>query len=567
MNAKVWISNLAVGSATALTLFCGSVRAQVTQQQIQQRAARPNPATNVLAYSGKISGVVYWDTTKVVRNTEATLINLANKTTTTVPVAPGCDGTAVYVWITDQTAQWGAWQTATSTFNYSMNGSSAICAYTIDHVPVGQALSVAAYVPSEDYSFKTGTTEYGDMAAVPAPGDKATWWYTWGGGVGGVGASVTVVSTPCRDFVSFSSPTSLVSGPRSCGGQAANVNFVVGSYSDYMTNLFAATFGSQQLSASQASRVPLAVRTRQTASSALTAQSASSTKTATGGQIASSTANQRLASTGGTQNSGSTATPRPINAAAPQAPMLGSPAQPLLAHGGTPGALMEQAPGTTNAAMASGSPASAPAARAAVAPAKVTPPSGGPQTGPAAIPSKGHEKNGYEAVTTQRGATSDPNFTKWTNPANRYTVPPNATNICLNKAFIRSVNGKAAPQIPFVGGSDGEGTVIGGVVSASITFTPGKHYIISGCGFGTIAGKVYLLGQFPAHGGKIMLEPYHASAISLRSLSWGSQWSDRQIDAQIDPSLSGEVSQPGIALIIETSTGAKLQAFGFSFSP
>ena len=427
MNAKTktWIRRLAAGSAM-LILLGGSARAQVTQQQMQQRAARPNSVSNVLAYGGKISGIVYWDTTKVVRNTEATLINLMNKTTTTVPVPPGCDGTEVHVWIADQTGQWGAWQTATSTFNYSMNGSSAICAYTIDQVPTGQPLFVAAFVPSEDYSFKTGMTNYGDMAAVPVPGDKATWWYTWGGGVGGVGASITVVNTPCRDFVSSASISS-ASGTRSCGGEATNVNFVIGSYSDYLKTLFAGNGGStKQLSAAQARAVAQTMRSRQTLSGgALTAQSASSPNTEVGVQRApKSPANPGLTNSGPQNTPSSTSSQKgPSPTAAPRLagpgsqpePMVGTSVQPLLANGGKPGSLLAQTPGTTNATMASGNPAATPAARAVVTPANVTPPSGGSQAGPSPIPAKGDEHNAYEAVTVQRGVTSDPNFKKWTN--------------------------------------------------------------------------------------------------------------------------------------------------------
>lgn len=146
----------------------------------------------------------------------------------------------------------------------------------------------------------------------------------------------------------------------------------------------------------------------------------------------------------------------------------------------------------------------------------------------------------------------------------RAALPANTTRVCLNKAVITAVNGKEAPQVPFVGGMVPGGVVAAVGVDAGVAFTPGNHYIISGCGFGTTPGKIYLLGQFPAHGGEIILGPYHAFGTPL---GWGSHWSDQQIDAEIDPSLSGEAFQKGITLVIETSTGAKLQAYGFSFSP
>ena len=385
--------------AVALSLaagLCGSARAQVAKQ-MRQRAVKPS-AASVLAYNGKLSGIVYWDTNKVVRNTEATLIDVMKKTTTTVPVPPGCDGTEVYVWIADQTGQFGAWQTATSTFGYSTDGSLARCAYTIDRVPTGQPLLVAAFVPSEDYSFKAGMTTYGDMAAVPASGDKATWWYTWGGGVGGVGASVTVVSTPCRDLVSSASISS-ASGSRSCSGDAANVNFVIGSYSDYLKTLFSGNGGSaQQLSAAQAKVVAQITRPRQALSGgALTAQPANSTTLGVNAkQARNSPANTRLA---------------------PQIPVSGTTPQPLLANGGKSGTLLGQPAGTTNGTMADGSRATVSRNEAAVTANGVAPLNGGSKAQPAPVPSKGHEQNAYEAVTVERGVTQDPAFANWANSA------------------------------------------------------------------------------------------------------------------------------------------------------
>lgn len=460
---KTRMRSLAVAGAAAFVLFCGNARGQVTQQQQmpprvrtqvsgqqtpQQRALKPAPLKNITDYSGKISGVVYWDTTKVVRNTEATLVDLENKTETTVAVPPGCDGTAVYVWITDQTAQWGAWQASTSTLSYSVDGSLARCAYTIDRVPTGQALSVAAYVPSEDYSFKTGMTNYGDMAAVPAPGDKATWWYTWGGGVGGVGTSITVVNTPCRDLISSTSISS-ASGPRSCGGQATNVNFIIGSYSGYLNSLFSSSGGSsQQLSATQARAVPQTVRLRQTLSrGALTTQSPRPTKAAAGGQqISALPSNARL-----------------TNPGPQQTPMLGTPAEPLLANGSQPGTLAAQTPGATSANPASGERTTMSAAGATVTRAALTPTNGGSQPGAAPVPSKGHEHNAYDAVTVQRGVTNDPNFTKWahsTQDSNKIagTSPARGAVLTSNQALAGPCTGSglmvSALRFEFTTGKD-----------------------------------------------------------------------------------------------------------------
>src|SRR6185437_4030906 len=222
MNAKTKtrIRSLAVACAAAFILFCGNARGQVTQQQTrakvsqqqaQQRTLKPAPLKNISAYNGKISGVVYWDMTKVVRNTEATLIDVMNKTTTTVPVPPGCGGTQITVWLASQGSEYGGWEASDNGVTYSTNNSFGVCAYTIDGVPVGRPLAVSAYVPSPDYSFKTQPTEYDDMGAVPAPGNQPAVGVAWGS-FALEGAAVTVVSTPCKDFVSSGSPTSLTSG-------------------------------------------------------------------------------------------------------------------------------------------------------------------------------------------------------------------------------------------------------------------------------------------------------------------------------------------------------------------
>jgi hypothetical protein len=71
-------------------------------------------------------------------------------------------------------------------------------------------------------------------------------------------------------------------------------------------------------------------------------------------------------------------------------------------------------------------------------------------------------------------------------------------------------------------------------------------YTITGCGFGNTPGKLYLeggQGAFPAHGGKL--------GFVVRT------WSDRGIVAMLEPSISGELDQDNVTLVVETATAAR----------
>ena len=91
-----------------------------------------------------------------------------------------------------------------------------------------------------------------------------------------------------------------------------------------------------------------------------------------------------------------------------------------------------------------------------------------------------------------------------------------------------------------------------------VVFTPNPTYnlyTITGCGFGSAAGKIYLqggAGAFPAHNGKIALN-------KIRT------WSEHLIVAEVDPTVTGELDQSNISLVVETSNGGRAQADGFSF--
>jgi hypothetical protein len=119
------------------------------------------------------------------------------------------------------------------------------------------------------------------------------------------------------------------------------------------------------------------------------------------------------------------------------------------------------------------------------------------------------------------------------------TIAPNTMNLCMGKTGISAVNGGKYTQ-----------------------FTPGTQYGITGCGFGSAPGKVYLTGPFPAHNGRIDLGP---SWVYGTQRSWTGHWSDQRIDAQLDAGLSGELDQYNVSLVVETSTGQQIQMGNVSF--
>jgi hypothetical protein len=100
--------------------------------------------------------------------------------------------------------------------------------------------------------------------------------------------------------------------------------------------------------------------------------------------------------------------------------------------------------------------------------------------------------------------------------------------------------------------------------TSGVVFTPQpeyNHFTITGCGFGKTPGKIYLQagpGGFPAHGGRVTLYP-------IDGMSWGNHWSDRFIEARVDPNLKGELDQSNITLVIEPASGPRTQATGSSF--
>ncbi|MGH9735328.1 MAG: hypothetical protein ACRD8A_12155 [Candidatus Acidiferrales bacterium] len=120
-------------------------------------------------------------------------------------------------------------------------------------------------------------------------------------------------------------------------------------------------------------------------------------------------------------------------------------------------------------------------------------------------------------------------------------LSPNASSVCLGPPSIAAVNKNRFTQ--FTPG------------------TPGTHYVITGCGFGSTPGSVYLSAPFPAHNGRLDLGPYWAYGTER---TWTGHWSDKVIDAQLD-GLSGEQDEDNVVLVVQTSNGQQIQMNDVSF--
>lgn len=96
--------------------------------------------------------------------------------------------------------------------------------------------------------------------------------------------------------------------------------------------------------------------------------------------------------------------------------------------------------------------------------------------------------------------------------------------------------------------------------TSGVVFTPasGKNaYVITGCGFGTTPGRIYLSAGpsgFPAHSGKITLTPQTPSS-----------WTNQTIIANVDPTVVGELDQNNVSIIVVNSSGQQAQMNGNTF--
>ena len=139
----------------------------------------------------------------------------------------------------------------------------------------------------------------------------------------------------------------------------------------------------------------------------------------------------------------------------------------------------------------------------------------------------------------------------------------------LTLAGRTTTNAKSPSRFPMGAAMTPTTICMGGMVGIQavnqkkmgVVFTPDSRYdlyTITGCGFGSTPGKIYLQGgsgAFPAHNGKITLAPVDPKR----------GWTDRAIIAKVDPSVTGELDQKNISLVVETSTGQRAQMNGFSF--
>jgi hypothetical protein len=89
--------------------------------------------------------------------------------------------------------------------------------------------------------------------------------------------------------------------------------------------------------------------------------------------------------------------------------------------------------------------------------------------------------------------------------------------------------------------------------SHNAVFTPETEYnayIIKGCFFGTQTGQVYWVGKF------------NPPTINLQI----QYWNDGEIDARVDPKLTGELNQDNVSLVVAPVNKPQLKATGFKFA-
>lgn len=145
-----------------------------------------------------------------------------------------------------------------------------------------------------------------------------------------------------------------------------------------------------------------------------------------------------------------------------------------------------------------------------------------------------------------------------TNPAGLARIgllpPTRVANVCAGgKAVISAVNEQASNL-----------SRTANPTYSHTVFTPDStynHYLITGCGFGNTPGSIYLTAgasSFPAHNGRVLLFP-------SKGQTWGNQWSDGFINAQVDPNVTGEMDESNVSLVIEPANGGSVVANGFSF--
>jgi hypothetical protein len=111
----------------------------------------------------------------------------------------------------------------------------------------------------------------------------------------------------------------------------------------------------------------------------------------------------------------------------------------------------------------------------------------------------------------------------------RLIAPRPITSICLGPG-IRAVNSQ----------------------SKGVVFTPIQDYnayTITGCLFGTQPGQAFLIGKFRAQQINLQIQ----------------DWTDSEIDARVDPNVSGELDQDNVSLVIAPANTPQMKAPGFKF--
>lgn len=213
------------------------------------------------------------------------------------------------------------------------------------------------------------------------------------------------------------------------------------------------------------------------------------------------------------------------------------------------------------------------AAGATVTRAALTPTNGGSQPGAAPIPSKGHEKNAYEAVTTHRGTTNDPTFTNWANAGqqphgvNSQSVAEVARTTALTSAFVGLACAKD-PSFRILGVSG---------APDGITLTTGPQYTIWGCSFGNPPNSKTSLPSTSVSGQPAPMQSQAGE--QSRAFIWTSNWlfyrmyfkvkswTDNSIVITL-PAPASVITRPtGVSMHVSRADGQETSKDGFTYAP
>jgi hypothetical protein len=190
---------------------------------------------------------------------------------------------------------------------------------------------------------------------------------------------------------------------------------------------------------------------------------------------------------------------------------------------------------------------------------------------PSAAMGDGSVRKGITDGTSQTGKTAGPSGSL---PAvqrtNTRATGPGAGPVLSGPMKTESANGSQSPGSPAPTVTSASHAICPPNISTisglpTVVFSPSdlfNPYTIKGCGFGNGLGKVYLTGPF--YGGKVQLI-VQGTGGSQRAPA-RALWSDTAIIVKVDPTVTGELDQENVTLVIEPAGGgAPIQKSGNQF--